>query len=1080
MTMSPRLSVMAAASAAVALASLGFAPTATADDGRGAEATKSAAAKAAPRAAVAESAPAADAGSSSAVEMPTSYPYEPSLTIYQDNPNDGAAAAELLGHDDLAPMLMDMMERSNRLSVQVVGQSTLGRDLYLATVTAPENAEQTAQQTAWREQIKADPEGAAADEELQAGYKTPIWISNNIHGNEWEGTDAAMTTIEDIVDAPWSEVSALLREHRLYFSLSLNPDGRTLSTRATSLGLDPNRDMITNKTPETVSFIRTAHAIQPMYAADFHGYTNVLQIEPCGPPHGENYEYDLFLPQAYALALAVEEDVVAADIPGNTYFNVDTRRVVAANTGPESAHIKIPYRDTPSGWDDYPPIFTAQYAAFFGASTSTVELPLTRGGAGGTQSPGRAVVNQAVAEQTMTSMIDYFHENSDAFMDNQIEAFRRGLAGEPKISLTAENIADVPGPDQWKSIWNGEEGREDDQDPVVLPRAYVIPVGDDQRSASDARRLVDQLVMHDVEVGVLDADAAIGGTTYPAGSYVVDMHQPLRGLANSLLDLGTDISDKVPSMYDISAWSYSYTWGATVDKTGLTQDGPLPSYTPVDGAQPAADLPAQGSYLTFDLAGVSDFAALDDLLGEGVAVSMLPDGSAVVAPGDHAALAAIADEYELDVAEASAEDVAALADEDTKALDDLSVAYVGSQDDRLSLQELGFEDAVAVTATTANTDPTLVTNADILWVGSSFNVNDTTRAAIQAWVDAGHSIVGRTNQAFNVAASYGLVSGTVVNGNGSGNGIVAVDTPEDSVLAPYAQDYSFIYPAYWFTGLGEGTVAAQTYDAEDPFLAGHWRPSGAGVNGPANSAGMASVISGETESGARSVVFGTSVFFRTHPKGGLSQAARALYWAGPEGTAVAEPGASSIEVVAPETITYPETVTVEVGVTSDAGTPEGTVELLAGAEVVASGELVDGEASIEVTGLLPGTTTLSAAFVPASGAFEAAESATFDVTVAKAPASVGLKAKKAGKVGKKGAKTKVEATVTVSVPGVSPALPVIVKDGARTIRTFTAPESGKRTITFAVGKGKHAIKVVVPGTDLTTRAVSKVVTFRTK
>ena len=50
------------------------------------------------------------------------------------------------------------------------------------------------------------------------------------------------------------------------------------------------------------------------------------------------------------------------------------------------------------------------------------------------------------------------------------------------------------------------------------------------------------------------------------------MHQPLRGLANSLLDLGTDISDKVPTMYDISAWSYSYLWGATVDKVGSTTD----------------------------------------------------------------------------------------------------------------------------------------------------------------------------------------------------------------------------------------------------------------------------------------------------------------------------------------------------------------------------------------------------------------------------------------------------------------------------------------------------------------------------
>lgn len=909
MRLVPRLSFAAAITAAAALGAAGLAPAASSADsasapssasddaGRGPAPTTSALRTAtAPRARVAEAAPesrAGSAGSAAEIEMPSSYPYEPQLTVYDDNPGDGAAAAELLGHDDLAPMLMDMMERSNRLSVQVVGRSTAGRDLYLATVTAPETVEQTARQTAWRETIKEDPEAAAADAELLAGYKTPVWISNNIHGNEWEGTDAAMSTIADLVDAPWTEVSDLLREHRLYFSLSLNPDGRTLATRATALGLDPNRDMITNTTPETTSFIRTAHAIQPLYAADFHGYTSVLQIEPCGPPHGENYEYDLFLPQAYALALAVEEDVVAADIPGNTYFNVDTRRVVAENTGPETAHIKIPYRDTPSGWDDYPPIFSAQYAAFFGASTSTVELPLSRGGAGGTQTPERAVVNQAVAEETMSGIIDYFHAESDAFLANQIEAFRRGVAGEPKVSLTAENIGEVPGPDQWKEIWNGEEGREDDQDPVELPRAYVIPLGEDQRSASDAHRLVRQLLLHDIEVATLDSSAQIGGTTYPAGSYVVDMHQPLRGLANSLLDLGTDISDKVPSMYDISAWSYSYTWGASVDKAGSTEDGPLPSSTPVSAPVMPATLPAAGEYLTFDLAGVADFAAVNALLDEGVAVAMLEDGSAVVAPGDRAAVGRAVQDFGITVAAATDAQLDALADEATKALDDLDVVYVGSQDDKLSLAELGFDDAVAVTASAVDADPSLVTGADVLWVGSSLNVGSAAQDAIQAWVDAGHSIVGRTHQAFAVASTYGLVSGTVVNGNSSGNGIVAVDTPEASPLAPYAQDHAFIYPAYWFTDLGEGTTAAQTYDAEEPFLAGHWRVGTrgtfAGVDGPDDAAGQASVVVGEAESGARAVVFGTSVFFRTHPKGGLSQAARALLWAGPEGAAVTAP-----------------------------------------------------------------------------------------------------------------------------------------------------------------------------------------------
>ncbi|WP_323792828.1 FKBP-type peptidyl-prolyl cis-trans isomerase, partial [Nocardioides sp.] len=52
---------------------------------------------------------------------------------------------------------------------------------------------------------------------------------------------------------------------------------------------------------------------------------------------------------------------------------------------------------------------------------------------------------------------------------------------------------------------------------------------------------------------------------------------------------------------------------------------------------------------------------------------------------------------------------------------------------------------------------------------------------------------------------------------------VAVDTPEGSVLAPYAQDHAFIYPAYSFTGLGEDVSVEQTYDAEKPFDASYGR-----------------------------------------------------------------------------------------------------------------------------------------------------------------------------------------------------------------------------------------------------------------
>lgn len=886
-------------------ASLGFTPAQAVDppsgspvtslvnsDGRGAPGTS--------RAAFASSARAARAADRSRsldepLTRPTSYPIQPTLETQPKTVPDSTDLNGTISYTDLAPALNDLMGRSNRISTEIVGRSTQGRDLYLVTLTLPETATATAQQEAWKDTIKNDPDAAAADPALLAGYKTPVWFSNNIHGNELEGTDASMQIIEELVEAPFGEVRDLLRDHRIYFSLSLNPDGRTIGQRATALGLDPNRDMITATTPEAQSFVRSVQAIQPLYAADLHGYTRVLQVEPTGPPHGENYEYDLSLPHNYALARQVEDDVVAANIPGNTYYNTATGTVVAENTGPDSAHIKIPYRDTPTGWDDFPPIFTAQYAAFFGAVSSTVELPKTRTGL--TTTRADAVINTAVAKKTIESMIDYVATNSDAMLLNQIAMFDRGITGAPKDSLTMAEVAAVPGPAEWKPLWDVV----DDQDPVQLPRAYVIPVGSTQRSMSDAAELVRRLLFNDIQVGTLDAATTVGGTTYPAGSYVVDLRQPLRGLANTLLDLGSDISPKVEEMYDISAWSYSYLWGADVAKVGSTTDAPLGATTPITAPTPVGAAPASAGFTTFDVAGVADFRALNALLEEGVTVSMLADGSAVVGPEAYADVVSAAEEFDVAFSRAGAADLDALDDPATKGLEDLTVGYTGAltSDDLLALSELGFDDLVQVTVPLLTTTPRLLDPVDVLWVGAGLNFTGqpVAQERVRAWVEDGGSIVGRGTGGFAAASTFGLVSGTAVAGNPSGSGIVSVDTPTDSPIAPYAQDFSFITPATWFTGLGAGTTVAQTYGATaaaDPMLAGHWRAGvrqGVPLPGPESARGQAAVISGTaTESGATAVVFGTSVFFRTHPKGMLSQAARAVFWAGPEGPELVAPG----------------------------------------------------------------------------------------------------------------------------------------------------------------------------------------------
>jgi len=807
-----------------------------------------------------------------AIAMPTSYPTQPMLTVYPADVPDATSLNQTIAFSQLAPTLNTLMAQSDRVSTQVVGQSTLGRDLYLVTLTAPENRGETNQQTKWRDEIRTTPEKAAQNTQLASDYKTPIWISSNIHGNEWEGTDAAMQLIEELAIATDPETVALLEEHRLYFSLTLNPDGRTAATRATALSLDANRDMVTLTTPEGRSFVATAQALQPLYAADFHGYTNVLQVEPCGPPHGENYEYDLFIPHGYAAALQIEADVVAAAIPGNRYYDRATDGATTTNTG----NIRIPYRDTPSGWDDYPPIFTAQYAAYHGAVTSTVELPLGR--TGSTTTPANALINIEVARVTMESMLDYVAENADAMLADQIEMFRRGEAGEPKAALTTADVAGVAGPSEWKEHWDVV----DDQDPVNLPRSYVIPIGDDQRSGADAEALVDALLFHGIEVGTLPRATQVGEVTYPAGSFVVDMHQPRRGLANVLLDLGTDISDKVPSMYDISAWSLAYLWGATVDKVGSTTDVALGTVVSLKRVPQDGVLPKKEQHVAFEVAGVEDYRALNAMLAAGAPVWMLDDGRAIVGPAGLAAAANAVVEFDIPFTAASAADVAALSE--ANQLETVTIALAGSQDDVLALAELGFSDIVRVTAAGvqagAATGTTGLEGADVLWVGGAFNLaaGSTGRAYVQQWVNAGGSVVGRTNQAFTVASTYGLVSGTVISGNGSGNGIVDVDTPDGSLFASNPQDTSFIYPAYWFTNLGADTSVELSY-AADPLLAGHWRATGAGTNGPDSAAGNAAVISGESVSGSRAVVFGVTPFFRTHPKGAMSQAAQAIYWA---------------------------------------------------------------------------------------------------------------------------------------------------------------------------------------------------------
>ncbi|MCX4761683.1 M14 family zinc carboxypeptidase [Streptomyces sp. NBC_01275] len=769
------------------------------------------------------------------------YPRRQSLAPDPENPADKSLKLGLTPYHAIAPKLNALQALGDRVSVEVAGTSAGGRRLFLVTVTAPETARQARAQERMRELIENAPAAAAKDRTIKADYKTPVFVNNNIHGNEWEGTDASLKLIEQLATAGDARTRDLLAHSRLYFNVTANPDGRIAGTRANADGFDLNRDFVTASQPETRAMRQIEIDKQPAVMLDLHGYVNGTLIEPTTPPHGENYEYDLFLKNTYANALGME-----AAVNGLGY--------TPAKDGVQPA--QIPFRDQDEGWDDWPPIFTPQYAAFHGTvAAHTVEIPLTVNNAAYTTLPveelrRRSAINTAVAGAALRATLDFVGAHRASLVADQIEVFRRGSVGAAQVPVSAQSVPGVPG-----------IGPEDVYT-TAFPRAYVLPAG-----TTSTARLVDHLLANDVRVTRAARAFRLGGRSYPRGTYVVDMRQPKRGLANVLLADGRDISDKVSVMYDISGWSLGRLWGAEVvavpggGLSGL-------SLRPVSAAAPVASVAPRGD-LRLRLDDPNAVAALNSLLKQGVSVrrSAEGDGSVVVPASARAKAVAVARTYDVSFTAASATHLTGTG---VAPLRPVRVAAAVTAGELFALREMGFDVAPVSTAVlNAGFD---WSTADVLFVSAGLDraaLTASARSALDAFL-AGHGLVGRGADGAAVGVGAGLLDVTAVEGNGDANGVVRVVNWGGPVTAG-APDHSFVYAPVWFTDLGPGVRVEQAYAAGSPLVSGHWRALADGSGGPSAAAGRPSVVSGP-----HAVLFGTEPLFRDHPKGEFPQVAQAL------------------------------------------------------------------------------------------------------------------------------------------------------------------------------------------------------------
>lgn len=788
--------------------------------------------------------------------------------------------------------LRNISTRSHgQMQVQVIGKSATGRDLYGVVINRLRTRDDRRAFENWldvRELALKDPRKAQRKlQKLGDKVKVPIFVQGGIHGNEFEGVDAAVDVIERYATArPGTNpaVDRVLRHAILIFNPIQNPDGRVAGTRRNGNGFDLNRDYLTQSQSETRASIELMKRWLPPEVLDLHGYVSPTLIEATTKPHNPSIEYDLWLKWNQP---RIDANEAAVNAIGRSV----TRPI---NDWCEDGSIPPPGTLCPGGtppgpavaesWDDWGPFYTAMYAQHLGLDSSTVEMCEPFLNADGTPTDpecgGRAGARD-VQIAVQTSTFDFVVANRAAMLYDELEIYRRGDEDSPRPSC-------CPPPFDVDNNWM-----------LDYPKAYVIPVGRGQRSDAEANRLVEWLLFNDIEVTDLTRDYRFGDRTFERGSYVAWIAQPRRGLLDTAMGLGVDISERISILYaPPAAWSHGYLWGA--DVVTIPDGAAFNPHTKriwqpnrLDGG---VEHGWPASAYTLEIDSPAATRAANELIRGGVETWIATEASSAGPAGTLLFTGGPGTAHRLDaVGRARGLEFGRLhgsppARERVERVPRFRVLYNPSSfaglTDFWPLEQLGFEaDPVTVNElNTAATDP--LAGYDILFnsaVTYPTVTNAVARNRLSAFFAAGGGYMSGQAAGANFLTTGGQVTGLTAvseSGGGSGySGIVLWDNlggPGSVVTGAYpSQDTMIVDPPTWLTALPPTMAADGRFATANFFLSGLFPPA---VRG--NAAGAAVIAHGTNAAGsARLAVFANNPLYRADPEREWPMLATAAYWA---------------------------------------------------------------------------------------------------------------------------------------------------------------------------------------------------------
>ncbi|WNS46095.1 S-layer homology domain-containing protein [Paenibacillus sp. MMS20-IR301] len=704
-----------------------------------------------------------------------------------------------LTYDELKPAIDAVTSQAAVLNdryihTETIGKSVEGRDIYL-TIVAKDKKTVDKYQNVTHPAMMNNPKQLQAD--IKSGvfgeYAVPVWL-NNIHPNESPGVDAIFNYFKSLAlesrisynttlpDGDASETNMNIDDvlKKVFFLLVYtdNPDGRFHTSRVNANDFDLNRDNTYQTQPETRSVTEQIAKWSPLSFLDLHGFDKNFLIEPATPPHDPNIEYDLLMNSMLEQAKAMGEAGIA-----NTkydYYHIPYEEHKKSVLDP-----KYISKGTASGWDDASPAYTAVFAMHHGALGHTLEMPENN------EESVKAIYYSVAAATS------YVMDNQDKLFMNQLKIYERGI----------DNLDDHAVDKYLVDARNEEIGRPRKGNTNFFPEYYVLPVeAGVQKNALEVYHMIEYFLRNGVQIERSTEQVRVGGMAYPAGSFVVNMHQAMRGLANLVLYDGVDLSDAewvtaeiVQNFPDLRGFN-CYAIRQPDIFTGKTQ--PVTSVT-----MSGTTLPGNTGYVVIHNTNNDAIRAVNELLSSGKTVTMLTAGTEKDKAGDfivsYQDLKPLLEKYLLDA------DAFGKVEPKGQLLKHQTIAALGEPE--IVLKGLGFE----VTADQKK--------ADILV--NTFDSEELVRSG-KPYVAYGY--MGMTNV-------KNLIPGFAFAGPEweSYEGVFMADVMQDNIITgPYnAQENFYTVSGSYITAVPKAAKVLATISGKNDFYKAGWWPGHAAAKG---------------------------------------------------------------------------------------------------------------------------------------------------------------------------------------------------------------------------------------------------------